>query len=321
MLGMKWPFMRSIRTRGRREPGWLAVSLRPGELSFVHGQYAPGGAAGVDVYGTQVFEGEFEGAQQAVREHDLGRYQCSTLLSPGEYQLLLVEAPNVPQAELKTAIRWRIKDLLDYQVNDATVDVLAVPPNPTGSERAQSMYAVAARNDLVQACIGRFHSARIPLTVIDIPEMSQRNIAALFERDERGLAMLYIGHNEGLLTINFRRELVLARRIDVGMEDMTSASGAAREEQFQRVLLELQRTFDHFDRQFAYVPVAKLMLAPDPDETGLLEFLAGNLDLPVERVRLSAAIDFGARAELEPQEEWRFFHLIGAALRHESKAL
>lgn len=316
MPGMKWPF-----TRTTREPGWLAVSLQPGELSFVHGRYAPGGAATIELCGTQTFEGEFDAAQNAAREHGLGRYNCSTLLAPGEYQVLLVEAPNVPQAELKTAIRWRIKDLLDYHVNDATVDVLAVPPNPSGSERPQSMYAVTARNDLIQACIGRFESARIPLTVIDIPETSQRNVAALFERDERGLAMLYVGINEGMLTINFRRELMLARRIDVGMQEITSASGTAREELFQRVLLELQRTFDHFDRQFAYVPVARLMLAPDPEETGLLEYLAGNLDLPVERVRLSAAIDFGARAELEPRDEWRLFHLIGAALRQETKAL
>jgi len=313
---MNWPFSRTT-----REPGWLAVSLQPGELRFVHGNVAPGGTATVDVCGTQAFEGEFDAAQNAAREHGLGRYQCSTLLVPGEYQMLLVEAPNVPQAELKTAIRWRIKDLLDYHVNDATVDVLAVPPNPAAGGRAQSMYAVAARNDLIQACIGRFESARIPLSVIEIPETSQRNLAALFEDEHRGLAMLYIGQGEGLLTINFRRELMLARRLDVGMQEMASSSGAAREELFQRVLLELQRTFDHFDRQFAYVPVAKLMLAPDPAETGLLEYLAGNLDVPVERVRLSAAIDFGARAELEPTEEWRFFHLIGAALRHESKEL
>jgi MSHA biogenesis protein MshI len=313
---MKWPFAQT-----KREPGWLAISLQPGELSFVHGRYAPGGAATVDVCGTQAFEGDFAGAQQAAREHDLSRFQCSTLLAPGEYQVLLVEAPNVPQAELKTAVRWRMKDLLDYHVNDATLDVLAVPPNPAGGERAQSMYAVTARNDLIHACIGRFEAARIPLSVIDIPEMAQRNVAALFERDERGLAMLHMGGDDGLLTINYRSELMLARRIDVGAQSMSMASEAEREEQFQRVLLELQRTFDHFDRQFAYVPLGKLMLAPDPEETGLLEFLAGNMDMPVERVRLAAAIDFGARAELEAKDEWRFFHQIGAALRHDAKVL
>ncbi len=313
---MKWPF-----TRSAREPGWLVVSLRPGEMSFVHGRSVPGGSSVIERCGTRVLEGEFEDVERLAKELDFDRYQCSTLLAPGEYQILLVDAPNVPPAELKTAMRWRIKDMLDYHIDDATVDLLAVPPNPSGGGRPQSMYAVTARNDVIQACIGRFDAARIRLTVIDIPETSQRNVAALYERDERGLAMLYMGRDQGLLTINFRRELMLARRIEVGMQDLLSASGPAREEQFQRVLLELQRTFDHFDRQFAYVPIARLMLAPDPGESGLLEHLAGNLDVPVERARLSAAIDFGARAALEAEEEWRLFHLIGAALRLESKVL
>lgn len=313
---MKWPF-----TRSAREPGWLVVSLRPDEMGYAQGRIVPGGSPVIERCGTRALEGEFKGAEQLSKELDFDRYQCSTLLAPGDYQMLMVDAPNVPQTELKTAIRWRIKDMLDYHIDDATVDLLAIPPNPAGGERGQSMYAVTARNDVIQACIGRFDAARIPLSVIDIPETAQRNVAALFERDERGVAMLYMGRDQGLLTINFRRELLLARRIEVGMQDLLSASGAAREEQFQRVLLELQRTFDHCDRQYAYVPIANLLLAPEAEETGLLEYLGGNLDVPVERARLSTALDFGSRAELEPEQEWRLFHLIGAALRLESKAL
>ncbi len=313
---MKWPF-----SRGTREPGWLVVSLQPGKLNFVHGQYAPGGGSVVGRCGTHALEGEYQGVERLAKDLGFDRYQCSTLLAPGDYQMLLVEAPNVPQAELKTAIRWRIKDMLEYHVDDATVDVLEVPRNPAGGERGHSMYAITARNEVIQTCIGRFEAARIPLSVIDIQETSQRNVAALFERDERGLAMLYLGNDQGLLTINFRGELMFARRIEAGMQALTAASGDAREEQFQRILLELQRTFDHFDRQFNYVSIANLMLAPDPEETGLLEYLAANLDIPVERVRLSGAIAFGSRAELAPGEQWRLFHLIGAALRHESKAM
>jgi MSHA biogenesis protein MshI len=313
---MKWPFARVA-----REPGWLAVSLQPGELSFVHGQYAPGGGSIVERCGTHALDGEYAGLDRLAKELGFGRYQCATLLAPGEYQLLLVDAPNVPRTELKTAIRWRIKDMLEYHVDDATVDVLEVPRNPAGGERGHSMYAVTARNQVIQSCIGRFEAARIPLSVIDIQETAQRNIAALFEHDERGLAMLHLGSEQGLLTVNFRGELVFARRIDVRMPELVAASGAVRDEQFQRILLELQRTFDHFDRQYAYVPVANLMLAPDPEETGLLEYLAANLDVPVERARLSGAISFGARSELEPREEWHLFHLIGASLRNEAKAL
>jgi MSHA biogenesis protein MshI len=313
---MKWPF-----ARAKREPGWLVVSLRPTELSFVHGQYAPGGTSVVDRSGTRALDGDFEGVERLAKELGFDHYQCATLLPPGDYQLLLVDAPNVPRVELKTAIRWRIKDMLDYHVDDATVDVLEVPRNPAGGEGGHSMYAVTARNNVIQACIGRFEAAHIPLSVIDIEETAQRNVAALFERDERGLALLHLGEEQGLLTINYRQELVLARRIEAGMRALLTQDGPAREEHLQRVLLELQRTFDHFDRQFAYVPVSKLMLAPGPEDSGLLEYLAANLDMPVERVHLSGAVSFGARAELEPEEEWRLFHLIGASLRHEAKAL
>ena len=312
---MRWPLARK-----GREPGWLVIDLRPGELSFVHGQYVPGAGAAIDLCGVRALEGAYEGAPHAARELEIDRYHCSTLLAAGEYQLLLVDAPNVPQSELKTAIRWRIKDMLDYHVDDATVDVLAVPSNPAGGERARAMYAVVARNETIQACVARFDEAHIPLSVIDIPELAQRNVAALFEQDDRGLAMLYLGQDHGLLTINYRHELMIARRIEVGVGEL-AASGSQRVEHFQRVLLELQRTLDHFDRQYAYAPVAKLMLAPEPEETGLLEYLAGNLDLPVERVHLSGAIAFGARADLDAGEEWRLFHLIGAAFRHESKDL
>jgi MSHA biogenesis protein MshI len=313
---MKWPF-----ARGSAEPGWLAVSLQAGELSYVHGQYAPDGGSVIDRCGTHELAHEFGGADRLAKDLGFDKYRCSTLLAPSEYQLLLVEAPNVPQAELKTAIRWRIKDMLEYRVEDATVDLLEVPRNPAGGERGHSMYAITARNEQIQSCIGRFDAARIPLSVIDIQETAQRNVAALFERDERGLALLHLGKDQSLLTVNFRGELVFARRFDVRVSELVSLTGAAREEQFQRVVLELQRTFDHFDRQYTYVPIAKLLLAPEPEDSGLLEYLAKNLDMAVERVHLSGAISFGSSAELGAQDEWRLFHLIGASLRFESKAL
>jgi MSHA biogenesis protein MshI len=301
---MKWPF-----TRRTKEAGWLALALEPDGLSYVHGQLAPGGPPVIDRCG-------FDAG-----ELDAQRFQCSTLLGPGQYQLLMVEAPNVPPSELRTAIRWRIKDMLDYHVDDATVDVLAVPTKGPGGERSQSMYAVTARNEVVLETIRRFEAAQIPLSVIDIPETAQRNVAALFEPEDRGVALLHLGQEQALLTINFRRELLLSRRIDVGVDALAQAGGGERQDHLERILLELQRTFDHLDRQFAYAPVAKLLLAPEPEDTGLLEHLAANLDLPVERLHLAGALSCGAGAERDAAGEWRLFHLIGARLRHESKAL
>jgi MSHA biogenesis protein MshI len=182
------------------------------------------------------------------------------------------------------------------------------------------MYAVASRNDIIQERVKTFEEARIPLRVIDIPETAQRNISALHETEGRGAALLYFQEDFGLLTVTCRSELYLSRRIEIGHAQIAGRPSDQRAELFGRIVLELQRTFDHFDRQFSYVSISKVLLAPEPAETGLFEHLKGNLDIPVERVDLLDRISFEGGAP-DTATQWRLFHLIGAALRHESKAL
>jgi len=69
------------------------------------------------------------------------------------------------------------------------------------------------------------------------------------------------------------------------------------------------------------VPMAKLLLAPEPRETGLRDYLAANLGVPVERIALEEVLALGAGARLEDDAAWRLFHVLGAALRNEQKAL
>ena len=168
----------------------------------MHGRQDPTGKSAIARYGSASFEAKHGAAEKLAKEMDFDRYQCATLLRPGEYQMLVVEAPTVPAVELKSAIRWRIKDLLDFHVDDATVDVLDIPPEAGAQPgRNHSMYAIAARNEVIRGCVKTFESARIPLSVIDIPEIAQRNISALHETEGRGAALLYFNNEFGLLTI------------------------------------------------------------------------------------------------------------------------
>jgi MSHA biogenesis protein MshI len=305
----------------QREPGWLAIALSEGEMRFVHGRHSTTGKCAITRFGSALLEAKPGAAEKLAKDMHFDRYQCATLLNPGDYQLLVVEAPTVPLAEMKSAIRWRIKDLLDFHVDDATVDVLDIPPE-AGSQpgRNHSMYAVAVRNEIIRGCVKSFETARIPLAVIDIPEVAQRNISALHETEGRGAALLYFNNDFGLLTITSRGELYLSRRIEIGMRQILVAGPEARDELFGRVVLELQRSFDHFDRQYHFVPIAKVLLGPEPEDTGLLEHLKSNLDVPVEQVDLLGQLSFDGREEPDAAAQWELFHLIGASLRHEAKA-
>src|SRR5687768_2355095 len=286
--------MRGFRA-ARKEPGWLAISLRENRLSYVHGRASTDGKPAITRIGTTELEAKPHAAEKFAKEMGFGRCQCATLLAPGEYQLLLVEAPAVPAAELKSAVRWRVKDLIDYPVADATMDVLDIPPESEAA-RGHSVFAVSARNDVVRARMNAFEEARIPLSVIDIPETAQRNLAALHESDGRGVALLYFNHEFGLLTITWRGELYFSRRVDIGLPQILGAAPGARTELFNRIVLELQRTFDHFDRQFGFVQIARLVIGHEPEETGLHAHLKNNLDLPVERLDLLERLSFGRDA-------------------------
>jgi len=262
---------------------------------------------------------EVETLQHLRREFRLDRFRCATLLPATQYQLQLLDAPNVPDAELKSAVRWKLKDFLEYPVESATIDVLQIPATAGSPTRSRLLYAVSARNADIEARMKLFDRAKIPLQVIEIAEMAQRNLAALMETDHRALAMLSFGEEGGLLTFSARGELYLSRRIDVSLEQLSHATGDMREQMFERIALELQRSLDHFDRQFSNVPVGRLLLGPVPTEIGLRQYLADNLSAQVDAVNLGEVLDFHKVPELrEPGEQIQRWQTLGAALRSDS---
>lgn len=264
-----------------------------------------------------------EALAKLAKEYSVARYQCSLVLGSGEYQLLSVDAPNVPPEELKTAIRWRLKDMLDFHVDDATIDVLDVPLDKNAPVRNHSMYVVAAKNQLIQQRQAACLDARIPLSVIDIPEMAQRNVSSLLESEGRGIAFLSFDAEGGLLTVTFNGELYLSRRIDVPLSQLQQGGVEQRNACYDRVTLELQRSLDHFDRQYHFITVAKMIMLPLGQEAaGLQQYLSGNLYIPVEQFDCASVVDISkVRAVLTDENMHIYFMALGAALRHEEKAL
>ena len=96
---------------------------------------------------------------QILKGRGLGRQQCSTLLDIGDYQLLVVDAPEVPPQELRAAVRWQIQDLIDFHIDDAVLDVFDAPPGGPAGTRKQ-MYVVVARAATVKQRIDQLERNR-----------------------------------------------------------------------------------------------------------------------------------------------------------------
>jgi MSHA biogenesis protein MshI len=259
--------------------------------------------------------------EKICKEARVSDFHVTTLLEQGEYQLMMVDAPNVPVSEFKTAIRWRIKDMLNYHIDDATVDVLQVPTGKNGAERPQSVFAVASSNSTVKKRMELFTKANIPLGVIDIPELAQRNIASLFEDEGRALALLVFTDDGGLLTVTSDGELYLSRYFDITAGQLHDANEEVRRQHLERVELEVLRSLDYFGRQFGFLAVSRLLVAV-PDGTGLEALLSENIGLPVARLDLAQVMDIDAVPALARSEfAINELYVLGAALRQEKRAL
>ncbi|MBI3140794.1 MAG: agglutinin biogenesis protein MshI [Rhodocyclales bacterium] len=253
------------------------------------------------------------------RAKPLRQGRCTTLLRHGQYQMLQVDAPSVPKEEMRNALRWRVKEMVDFPIDQAGVDVLEIPAAQSGpASRAPQVYVVAAGHAVLGPQVRLFQDAKVALEAIDIPELAQRNVAALFEDDNRGLALLAFDDEGGRLTFTYRGELYMSRRIEATREGLAKADASAGG-LYERVLLDVQRSLDNFDRNYSAISLTRLLVAPIPEAAGFVDYLKANLYQPVEVLDLGQVLDLGAVPELaEPSRQAEALLAIGAALREEA---
>lgn len=263
--------------------------------------------------------------QDKVKQYGLARKPCTTILPLGDYSVLSVEAPDVPVSELKQAIRWQIKDLIDFHIDDAVLDVFDAPASGVDG-RQHNLYVVVSRLATLQQRINTLQSADINLTTIDVPELVLRNITAQLPEDEHGVAFIYLERDRGLLVLTHHKTLYLARTLDLGYDtlrqdgDDEAAAAQGYNPAFDRLALEVQRSLDYYDRYFVQPPIAGIVLAPSPQPVpGLVEYLATHLGVAGRVLDLNDIIQ--SDTVLDAAQQANCLMAIGAALRTEKKTL
>jgi MSHA biogenesis protein MshI len=247
-----------------------------------------------------------------VADNGLGKCRTIGVIADGEYQVVQVEAPAVPATEMRQAAAWRVRDLLDFPVDQAVIDTF---PPPDSAQRGQNnINVVVAHRALVKERIEQIKGAGLALEAIDIPELVQRNISARLPETRGGHALLALGGRDGLLTVFREGEQFLARSLDVGLDDLARDADEAGES----LLLEVQRSFDYFESALSQPPLGALYLYPAGEPIDALsERFTDNLGNVA--VRAFALGDL-LQLDTEPPEPGaQLLHAVGAALREERK--
>lgn len=273
--------------------------------------------------------------------------EAIALLDPTDYQILKVDTPNVPREELKAAARWQIKELVDGDVQELTLDVMHVGGDVERAPR--QLFVVAARNNAIQSLTESTTSVNDQVGVVDIWETALRNLLAnqarIDELSARACAAVLIDANLCLLVVCANEELFYTRRIEadpgllarargeqpqtnlaevpLGFEYVPGGTFDDRTSQESPLVVELQRSIDVWERSWPDLPLARLYVITADHGAEVASLI--QRELGQRTVALDPFTAFAAERSAPEGDPAKALAaclpLLGAALRTETRKL
>jgi len=270
------------------------------------GKDNPGGIIRSEFVGAAGQEAQLEALNQWVGRNNLHKTPCVCLVAGDDCDVYQVERPTVEDAEMISAVTWKIKDLINYDVTHAVVDSYPMPVSSKNNQ--QQVRVVAARETVISSYVESINSTALVLDALDVHELVPSNLHAVQQSAEKSLALLTLNSGNGLLSVHHDTDLYVSRDFMIGIDQLETAS-AEDESVFDALLLELQRSLDYFESFYDIGSVTDLRIFPQLKITEKMAMYLQNLT--------NFDIDFIAFAgdDNSPGLEPQCFHAYCAALR------
>jgi MSHA biogenesis protein MshI len=251
------------------------------------------------------------------------------MLATEQCMLLQIAAPAVPPEELRSAARYQIRDMVDSHIDDLTLDVLRLGDGLEKS--AGQLFVVAAANTVIREAMQLAEALEWSVRVIDVQEMAQRNLQSAWAQSaglaqRATAALMVVNDKQALLTICANEEMYYSRRLDlpVGFMAMQWDGGAevaqeavdaytpvdeyvpdygglstlgaddsvhSTSDRAQRVLGELQRSLDLWDRTWTALPMAGVVVHAGSRSDDLATWLSQGLGQAVAALKPATLVD------------------------------
>lgn len=244
-----------------------------------------------------------------VAERGLEGLSVNLVLHPATYQMLLLDSPDIPPEELRDAMRWRVKELINEPLDQVVVDAFPLPLDAYRG-RSRMAYCAVLGKAQMQRWGEMIKHAGLRLASIDVTEMAFRNLGLLAGAEGMNLALLRLRSSEGLICVQHGIDLYMARRIEHGLEQAG--------QEFSTVTLEIQRSLDYFESQLGKGYINRLLLLPmKRDGATALQALSNGLAVKLQALDLRGLFVDQPAAEMDEQVQAYCITAVGAALRQE----
>lgn len=214
--------------------------------------------------------------EDALSGTNLKNVACNVSLAPEDSFLVQVTTPPVADDELLEALRWSVKDMVDYNIDEAVIDAFPVPEDALRG-RDPMMNVVGARKPRLRGLVDLCKSLGVEIHAIDVAELSLRNLVRDYGSEERAIALLLLEHDSGTVLIFRNDTLYFSRQISCSESIFQGAPDEATNEARDQVCLELQRSLDYFESQLGQAAPRQVLIAAGPGTVDLQLAIVNNL--------------------------------------------
>lgn len=259
------------------------------------------------------FKSPADALQALVSESPLPNVSSYITLGPPFYNLLLVDAPAVPDDEMREAVRWKVKDLIADPVEEVVLDTFRLPDDAYRG-RMNMVYVASMHTRQVAALVSQCEALGMRLGGIGVTELA---MAALTTRvsafSGRGVAVLFLNGASGTINLVENGCLYLTRNIELGQVGGNySGHLDFQQDPIDNLALDVQRSLDYYESQIGKSGVSDLFLVSlEEDLSDWLDPLQERLPVRVQLCRLSAMV---SHDELALLDTGKLSAAFGAAL-------
>ncbi|MCZ6852374.1 MAG: hypothetical protein O7G86_00520 [Gammaproteobacteria bacterium] len=204
------------------------------------------------------------------------------VLAPELYSLTLIEKPPVADDELKDAVRWRMRENLEFPVEEATLDVFAMPESAVRDR--PMVFVVAIQTESLKMLLEKVYAAGMGVASVDISELALRNLVhGLYPSADQGVGLLRMTSSSSVINISRGEELFLSRRVSGVPSKIDEISW---EDVRERLLLQVQRSIDYYESAMSQPPCSALLVATTHGwQDRVCDYLNEMMPLPVRPLK------------------------------------
>ncbi len=228
---------------------------------------------------------DFSGVMERLKNKYDFNYKCHLVLNSAQSQIVQVDKPNVPEAEVNAALKWQIKDLVSISPENMVLDYFDGPIKSGGIEKIN---VVCSPLNELKKFVAVLNTGSARLESITIEEFAFANLLPV--QQDASLLVCQQPNEEIILLIVKQGKLYFHRRLRGFSQLANKTEDELSMTVIDSLALEIQRSSDFFERQLRQAPIKNIkVLLPIDLEGFFARKLSENTHLPVTLLDLPEA--------------------------------